>query len=182
MALHIHRAERTDVLADGLGALLATPPADPFAQDLVMVPARGVERWLSQRLSHVLGRSSGEDGVCAGVSFRSPASLISEIAGTRDEDPWSPDVMTWPLLEVIDASLDEPWCRTLATHLGHFSTDDEQELRQGLGPAPLLVLSVEQRWDQWAENHSKSWGLRHWENSLKATLQIIIKELEFCSI
>ena len=131
MALHIHRAERTDVLADGLGALLATAPPDPFAQDLVMVPARGVERWLSQRLSHVLGRSSGEDGVCAGVSFRSPASLISEIAGTRDEDPWSPEAMTWPLLEVIDASLDEPWCRTLATHLGHFATDDEQELRQG---------------------------------------------------
>ena len=131
MALYIHRAERTDVLADGLGALLATPPPDPFAQDLVMVPARGVERWLSQRLSHVLGRGSGEDGVCAGVSFRSPASLIAEIAGTRDHDPWSPDAMTWPLLEVIDANLDEPWCHTLATHLGQFATDDEKELRQG---------------------------------------------------
>ena len=131
MALYIHRAERTDVLADGLGALLATPPPDPFAPDLVMVPARGVERWLSQRLSHVLGRGSGEDGVCAGVSFRSPASLIAEIAGTRDHDPWSPDAMTWPLLEVIDANLDEPWCHTLATHLGQFATDDEKELRQG---------------------------------------------------
>jgi len=131
MALHIHRAERTDVLADGLGALLATPPPDPFTQDLVMVPARGVERWLSQRLSHVLGRGSGDDGVCAGVTFRSPASLIAEIAGTRDEDPWSPENMTWPLLEVIDASLDESWCRTLATHLGQFATDEEQELRQG---------------------------------------------------
>ena len=131
MALHIHRAERTDALADGLGALLATPPPDPFAEDLVMVPARGVERWLSQRLSHVLGRGSGEDGVCAGVSFRSPASLIAEIAGTGDHDPWSPDAMTWPLLEVIDAHLDEPWCHTLATHLGRFATDDERELRQG---------------------------------------------------
>ena len=131
MALHIHRAERTDALADGLGALLATPPPDPFAKDLVMVPARGVERWLSQRLSHVLGRGSGEDGVCAGVSFRSPASLIAEIAGTGDHDPWSPDAMTWPLLEVIDAHLDEPWCHTLATHLGRFATDDERELRQG---------------------------------------------------
>ena len=131
MAFYIHRAERTDVLADGLGALLATPPPDPFAPDLVMVPARGVERWLSQRLSHVLGRGSGEDGVCAGVSFRSPASLIAEIAGTRDHDPWSPDAMTWPLLEVIDANLDEPWCHTLATHLGQFATDDEKELRQG---------------------------------------------------
>lgn len=132
MALHIHRAERTDILADGLGDLLASAPSDPFAEDLVVVPARGVERWLSQRLSHRLGTGQGGDGVCAGVAFRSPASLISEIAGTRDEDPWSPEAMTWPLLEVIDASLDEPWCRTLATHLGHFETDDvERELRQG---------------------------------------------------
>ena len=72
MALHVHRAERTDVLADGLGKLLATPPSDPFDEDLVLVPARGVERWLSQRLSHVLGRGTGTDGVCAGVEFRSP--------------------------------------------------------------------------------------------------------------
>src|ERR1700716_146541 len=28
MALHLHRAERTDLLADGLGALLATPLPD----------------------------------------------------------------------------------------------------------------------------------------------------------
>ena len=132
MAFHIHRAERTDILADGLGELLATPPADPFAEDLVVVPARGVERWLSQRLSHVLGRGSGSDGVCAGVAFRSPASLIAEVTGTREDDPWSPEVITWPLLEVIDASLDEPWCHTLANHLGHFSTGpDERDLRQG---------------------------------------------------
>lgn len=132
MAFHIHRAERTDVLADGLGELLATPPADPFAEDLVVVPARGVERWLSQRLSHVLGRGAGADGVCAGVAFRSPASLIAEITGTRDDDPWSPEATTWPLLEVVDASLAEPWARTLATHLGHFSPGpEEKELRQG---------------------------------------------------
>ncbi|MFN8071523.1 MAG: exodeoxyribonuclease V subunit gamma [Mycobacterium sp.] len=131
MAFHIHRAERTDILADGLGELLATPPADPFAEDLVVVPARGVERWLSQRLSHVLGRGEGSDGVCAGVAFRSPGSLIAEIAGIREDDPWSPDAITWPLLEVIDASLDQPWCHTLADHLGHFSASPERELRQG---------------------------------------------------
>ena len=59
MALHLHRAERTDLLADGLGALLSDPLPDPFAEELVIVPARGVERWLSQRLSHVLGRGHG---------------------------------------------------------------------------------------------------------------------------
>jgi exodeoxyribonuclease V gamma subunit len=133
MALHLHRAERTDLLADGLGALLADPLADPFAEELVLVPARGVERWLSQRLSHVLGCTrGGGDGVCAGVVFRSPGSLISEITGTADNDPWSPEAMTWPLLEAIDSSLDEPWCRTLAKHLGHFDSNaDEAELRKG---------------------------------------------------
>ena len=141
MALHIHRAERTDILADGLGKLLATPPADPFATDLVVVPARGVERWLSQRLSHVLGRGSGADGVCAGVEFRSPASLIAEIAGTRDEDPWSPKAMTWPLLEVIDASAGQPWCRTLDTHLGYSEIDPvEKDLRQEKKPQPLRLV------------------------------------------
>ena len=142
MALHLHRAERTDLLADGLGALLADPLPDPFAEELVLVPARGVERWLSQRLSHVLGHRRGRgDGVCAGVVFRSPGSLIaeifaltgiSEITGTADDDPWSPEAMTWPLLEVIDSSLDEPWCKTLAKHLGHFDTNaDEAKLRKG---------------------------------------------------
>ncbi len=132
MPLHLHRAERTDLLADGLGALLADPLPDPFARELVLVPVRGVERWLSQRLSHVLGRGpDGADGVCAGVAFRSPGSLIAEITGTVDDDPWSPDAMTWPLLEVIDCSLDEPWCATLATHLGHGLPDAEAELRRG---------------------------------------------------
>ena len=132
MALHVHRAERTDLLADGLGALLADRPSDPFAEELVLVPARGIERWLSQRLSHALGSGPhGDDGVCAGVSFRSPGSLIAAITGTVDDDPWSPEAMTWPLLQVIDASLAEPWCRTLATHLGHFATGAEAELRRG---------------------------------------------------
>jgi exodeoxyribonuclease V gamma subunit len=131
MALHFHRAERTDLLADGLGALLSTPLPDPFAEELVIVPAKGVERWLSQRLSHILGRGSGQDGICAGIAFRNPHSLIAEITGTTDDDPWSPDAMVWPLLDVIDASCAEDWCHTLATHLGHFEAGEERELRQG---------------------------------------------------
>ncbi len=131
MALHLHRAERTDLLADGLGALLSAPLPDPFAEELVIVPAKGVERWLSQRLSHILGRGAGQDGICAGIAFRNPRSLIAEITDTTDDDPWSPDAMVWPLLDVIDASCTEDWCRTLATHLGHFEAGEEKELRQG---------------------------------------------------
>ncbi|PQE01855.1 exodeoxyribonuclease V subunit gamma [Mycobacterium sp. EPG1] len=131
MALHLHRADRTDLLADGLGAMLATPPADPFTEDLVLVSARGTERWLSQRLSHVLGAGRGQDGICAGVTFRHPRSLIAELTGTRDHDPWAPEAMVWPLLAVIDECLGLPWCTALAAHLGHDADGEEKELRRG---------------------------------------------------
>ncbi len=131
VTLHLHRAPGTAQLADGLADLLVRPQPDPFAEELVLVPARGVERWLAQRLSHRLGAGERGDGVCAGVTFRSPGSLVAELTGTRDEDPWAPDALAWPLLEVIDASLDQEWCRTLAGHLGHFDAGDEAELRRG---------------------------------------------------
>ncbi|MEO7351468.1 MAG: exodeoxyribonuclease V subunit gamma, partial [Marmoricola sp.] len=136
MPLLLHRAPRADHLADGLAELLRDPLDDPFAQELVLVPARGVERWLSQRLSHRLGHGDcRDDGVCAGVQFRSPASLVAELvigrAGTREDDPWAPDALVWPLLTVVDASAGERWARTLSTHLGHGRTGEEAELRQG---------------------------------------------------
>ena len=59
-------------------------------------------------------RRRGGDGVCAGVEFRFPRSLVAELTGTRDEDPWAPDALAWPLLSVLDDSLDEPWAATLA--------------------------------------------------------------------
>ncbi|GAB3990766.1 exodeoxyribonuclease V subunit gamma [Nocardioides marmoraquaticus] len=134
MALVVHRAARADALADGLAELLATPLVDPFAPELVLVPAKGVERWLSQRLSHRLGTGPGrDDGVCAGVELRNPAGLVAELLGTRDDDPWAPDTLVWPLLEVVDDSAGEAWARPLALHVGHGpgSTGEEAELRRG---------------------------------------------------
>jgi exodeoxyribonuclease V gamma subunit len=131
VSLHLHRAVRADALADGLGRLLRMALPDPFAKELVVVPARGMERWLSQRLSHVLGAGPGGDGVCAAVDFRTPRSLVAEITGTSDDDPWAPDTLAWPLLDVLDGALDEPWAATLAQHLGHGLPEGEVDLRRG---------------------------------------------------
>ena len=131
MVLQLHRAPRADLLSDQLGDLLATPLPDPFAAEVVAVPARGVERWLSQRLSHRLGAGlSGGDGVCAGVRFLSPRSLVSLLLDRERDDAWDPDRLVWPLLEVLDASLDEPWAATLARHLGHGVAGDDGDLRR----------------------------------------------------
>src|SRR5689334_10419452 len=131
MPLLLHSATRTDLLADGLAELLATPLDDPFAQEADVVPARGVERWLTQRLSHHLGaKGDRQDGVCAGVRFLNPRSLVALLTGTEQDDPWDPDRFVWPLLSAIDASVEEPWCTMLATHLGHGVPGELGELRR----------------------------------------------------
>src|SRR6476659_8327688 len=132
MTLHIHRAERADTLAAALAAVLADPLDDVFAQEVVAVPARGIERWLTQRMSHHLGRRAGRsDGICAAVRFPSPAALITEVAGVQEHDHWAPDAAVWPLLEVIDASAAESWCRTLAAHLGYLTDVPDAAHRRG---------------------------------------------------
>ena len=129
MALIVHRAAQAAELVSGLAAELARPLPDPFVQELVVVPARGVERWLSQRLSCQLGAVES-DGVCAGVTFVSPTSF-GRLVGEAEGGPWSVDELTWSVLSVIDASIGEPWCRTLAKHLGYEDTGDEAEFKQG---------------------------------------------------
>ena len=140
--LHVHRAEQTARLADGLAAVLATPLADPFASEVVAVPAKGVERWLAQRLSTVLGAGSAGDGICSGVVFPSAGRLVDEaLAAARGsdlrDDPWVDPV--WPLLEVVDEHLGEPWCRVLAQHLGH-GADDHRRGRRWTAAARLAGL------------------------------------------
>ncbi len=122
--LHVHRAERADALAAALGGLLAAAPPDPFVTEIVAVPAKGVERWLAQRLSHRLGvGSQGADGVCAGVAFPSPGAVVAGVVGAATgvdpaDDPWASARLVWPLLEVLDASAGHAWAAPLATHLG----------------------------------------------------------------
>ncbi len=143
VALHLHRAQRTDILAESLGELLANPLPDPFAEEVVVVPEQGIERWLAQRLSHRLGTGEGsEDGVCAGVRFLRPRSLITMLTGRDEDDPWLPQHLAWPLLEVIDASLGEPWCAALSRHLGAVDAqDDLAEVRAGRRYSVALRLA-----------------------------------------
>ena len=129
-----HRASSGAALACGLADVLAVPAADPFAAEVVAVPAKGVERWLAQRLSHVLGTSAG-DGVCANVAFPWPSTLVDQaLQATSAEhadavERWAPARAEWPLLEVIDASVpSEPWCRSLAQHLGSDAEDKGRRL------------------------------------------------------
>lgn len=118
--LHVHRSERADRLVEGLAEMLGEPPANPLAVEVVAVPAKGVERWVTQRLSHVLGARNGEDGVCANVRFPSPGVLVADAVaaaenGADEANLWDRGRLLWSLLDVIDDCSRQPWAAALGT-------------------------------------------------------------------
>jgi exodeoxyribonuclease V gamma subunit len=121
--LQVHRAERADRLVEALGDLLVEPGGDPMVAEVVSVPTRGIERWLSQRLSGRLGASPGRaDGVCANVDFPFPGALVARALGAAaghegEADPWRPERSVWPLLELVDECAQEPWLRPFTAHV-----------------------------------------------------------------
>jgi exodeoxyribonuclease V gamma subunit len=116
--------------------MLAHAPADPFAVDVVAVPTRGMERWLTQHMSAVLGASSQRsDGICANVLFPTPHRLTTDAAAAAcaidpARDPWLPERAVWPLLAIVDESLHEPWLTALATYLGADSGESFKRSRR----------------------------------------------------
>ena len=105
-----------------------------MAREVVAVPTRGVERWLSQRLSHRLGatprrkrrrvrqyrfpvpgRVPRYDGRGLGSGRRCRGRCRQ--AQSPAADPWSPERSVWPLLQLVDEHLDDELMWPLAAHL-----------------------------------------------------------------
>lgn len=106
--LHVHRSGSGKDLVRALAGVLAAPLPNVFAPNVIAVPAKGIERWLSQRLSHQLGSGSSDDGVSANLAFASPAAVLDgALAAASPEhaeasEAWTPEAATWPLLAFID--------------------------------------------------------------------------------
>ncbi|MBA2770194.1 MAG: exodeoxyribonuclease V subunit gamma [Sporichthyaceae bacterium] len=162
--LIVHRAASGAALAAGLGEVLADPPDDPFASEVIAVPAKGVERWIGQRLSHVLGATAG-DGVCANVEFPWPSPLLDEALQAASPEHaeaverWAPDRSRWPLVAVIDAcAATEPWCQPLAQHLGVNGEDKGRRMAVASRVAHLFDAYAQARPEmlrRWAERRDE---------------------------
>jgi exodeoxyribonuclease V gamma subunit len=117
-----------------LGSVLSVPLADPLQAEVIVVPTRGIERWLTQQLSKVLGTSAGRaDGACANVELPFPGKLLGDVVARAsgidpETDPWGPNRAVWYLLDLLDQHLDEPWLAALRAHLA--STAPSSEVRR----------------------------------------------------
>ena len=163
--LHVHRAERADGLVAALGDLLAVPPGDPLAPELVSVPSRGIERWLAQTLSVRFG-------VCANVEFPPPGRVVRDAVASAcgidpDADPWRPERSAWTLLGVVEAHLDEPWLEPLQRYLGEPGDDVRRARRFGIvrhlaGLFDRYALHRPERVRGWAAGEEQHWQAELW--------------------
>lgn len=175
--LHVHRAERADALVEALAGLLADPPADPFAREVVAVPSRGMERWLSQRMSGRLGATPGRaDGVCANVAFPSPRRLVGDAVATASgidaaTDPWLPERSVWALLDVVDGCLDEPWIESLATHLGATAAAEDPARRARRFAVVRHLADLFDRYALHRPEMVRAWAAGHDEDGTGGRLQ-----------
>ncbi len=129
-----------------LAELVAEPLEDPITPEVVSVPTKGIERWLSQRLSARLGVTpGGQDGVCANITFPFPGTLVSGVLARATgndpkADPWMPERSVWPLMEVVERHFDEPWLAPLAVHIRNAGAARD-EVAPGT-PEPLERFSI----------------------------------------
>ena len=134
--LHLQVAERADAFVAALPDVLSDPDDDIFEPAVLAVPSRGVERWLTQTLSHRLGATAeGEAGVAANIEFPFPGTLVSEVVSDATgfdprTDPWAAARLVWPLLEVVDANADAGWLSLLAAHIGAAPGSDESRRKR----------------------------------------------------
>lgn len=129
--LHTHRAQNGATLLPALATLLATPLDDPFTPEVVSVPTRGIERWISQQLALHLGATGQADGISARITYPAPDDLIDQTLAAASPDyaasvdTWHPDRSVWPLLTLLDACQpSETWCADLLHHLDGGTSGD----------------------------------------------------------
>lgn len=135
----VYRSNRTEVLVEALGDVLAVPVGPPLEPESVVVQSRGMERWLSMQLARRIGvwtnarfpfpRNFVETAFLAALPDLRESSHGPDDAGGASAsvaDPYAPEALVWSVLAVLPAFLERPSFAPLA----RFLADDPRGLKR----------------------------------------------------
>lgn len=126
--LFLRTSNDLDALADRLARTVAEEPlGDPLRPEIVVVPTRGMGRWLSLRLARATG-------VCAHTRFVFPNRLVTDVLRplvpeADDPAPFDRDNLTWAVADLLrtDAGITG---RTETAPIRHYIDGSELRLYQ----------------------------------------------------
>ncbi len=103
--IHLFTSNKLEVLVDRLAAEIKTRPLPVFEQEVIVVQSKGMQHWLSLEIAE-------RNQIIANTVFPFPKafvySLFENLAELPEGDPYSPDTMTWRIMNTLPHLLDEP--------------------------------------------------------------------------
>ncbi len=162
--MELIRSNRTENLADALASLIRHKPLGPFQTEVIVVPSRGMERWLTLALAERLG-------IWGNPSFPFPRAVIEEVLegaiGASEKAPaYSPDRLKWTIGRLLQDSAPKkllPYLRADA--------DPDRVLRFADSLSAVYDDYVVYRPEllaEWAERPSTNWQSELWHRVAQA--------------
>ena len=124
MSLKIYTSNRMEQLLEALADTVAERLASPFVPEEIVVQSKGMQRWLAMGLAKRLG-------VWANCNYPFPNLIVSRLfslvfPGISEAPSFSPEVMTWRIMELLPGFLD----RDDFAPLKHYLADDKDGLKR----------------------------------------------------
>lgn len=112
----VHSSNRTERLLDQVLHLLETQPLrQPLRAEQILIQSPGMATWLKQRIAERLE-------VAANIQFPLPAAFFWNLFSTLmpelpEQSPFDREVLTWRLMRLLPACLEDPLFRPLRNYL-----------------------------------------------------------------
>ena len=117
--LHLVTGNRLENLKQALAVRMAARPLPPLQQELIVVQSEGMQKWLSLQLADA-------HGIFANVSYMFPKTLVqavfAEALDAGDMAYFSPEALTWTVMNVLPGLLGERAFASLKHYLGNDSS------------------------------------------------------------
>lgn len=122
--------------------VVAEPLSDPFATEVIAVPTRGIERWLTQRIASDFAERGLGDGIAANIDFPFPGRVVRDVlrqvpATQSSIEAWTRQAIVFHLQQTIDDHRDEDWMRLISRFVE--GPNDERSGAQRLRAAQKIA-------------------------------------------
>jgi len=114
--VHLHRSNRLELLADLLADLVKSPGLSPLEPEIIVVPNKGMERWLTMQLASRLG-------VAANARFPFPRRFLEESLAALEgrpgphTDTFAPERLVFAIAALLPTHIEQPPFEPLRRYL-----------------------------------------------------------------
>ncbi|MBJ6802375.1 exodeoxyribonuclease V subunit gamma [Geomonas propionica] len=168
MPLYIHTSNLMEHLVDRLEKVVRAPrraPCNPFEKELIVVQSKGMQRWLAMELAARIG-------VWANGEFLFPNRFVEGAFAAVLPDAQSeatlftPEVMTWRILGLLQQSAGKPGFEEIASYL----QDDadglkRMQLAQRIADTfDRYTVYRDQKVREWEQGKEEHWQAQLWRS------------------